>query len=362
MSRWVIPILVAFLGSGLVVVAFTPLARRIAVRFGLVDHPGGRDYKWHTEPTAYVGGLVIAGTLILAAIPALIAVPSATKIMAILVGAGWCAAVGLWDDWRPLRWIPKLIPTVGGGVLLWVAGIRTGVVGLPAVDFLLLVLWVVVVTHALNVIDNMDGVAVGLACVGALGVLAIAVTTGQPRVAIVAAAVAGACLGFLPFNFRPATVFLGDSGSLFLGFLLASLPLILDLPGSSRPARVVVPLLLVGVPLFNTMLVVVSRRRRGVRITVGATDGLAHRLMLFRLDRNSAAMVFWVAAAMLATAAWFVADAPPVAAALAGAAYLLTSVILVAWFEAITPVAVPVRSEVVRRESERAAGEFPPGR
>jgi UDP-GlcNAc:undecaprenyl-phosphate/decaprenyl-phosphate GlcNAc-1-phosphate transferase len=356
MNRWALPILVTFLGCGLIVVYLTPPARRIAFRFGLVDHPGGRDYKWHTEPTAFVGGLVVAGALIVAVVPLLLTMPSGTKIVAILIGAGLCAAVGLWDDRRPLAWTPKLIPPVAGAVLLWMAGIRTGVFGEPVADFLLLVLWVVVVTHALNVIDNMDGVAVGLAGVSALGVVAIALATGQPRVAIAAAAVAGACLGFLPFNFRPATVFLGDSGALFLGFILASLPLLLDLPGRSKPARPAVPVLLVGVPLFNTMLVVVSRWRRRVRITVGGTDGLAHRLVLVGIDRNAAAMVFWAAAALLATAAWFIAAAPPVAAVLTSAGYLIASVIGVAWFESIAPIAVAVRSP---REN-LSAGETPP--
>jgi UDP-GlcNAc:undecaprenyl-phosphate/decaprenyl-phosphate GlcNAc-1-phosphate transferase len=187
-------------------------------------------------------------------------------------------------------------------------------------------------------------------------VVALALATGQPRVAIAAAAVAGACLGFLPFNFRPATVFLGDSGALFLGFILASLPLLLDLPGRSKPARVAVPVLLVGVPLFNTMLVVVSRWRRRVRITVGGTDGLAHRLVLFGLDRNGAAMVFWAAAALLATASWFIAAAPPIAAALTAAGYLIASVIGVAWLESIAPIAVAVRSP----REDLPGGETPP--
>lgn len=358
MNRWAIPILIAFSGSGLVVLALTPLARRAAIRLGLVDRPGGQDYKWHSEPTAYVGGIVIAGALILAAIPVMLAVPSSTKITAILVGASLCAAIGLLDDWRPLKWIPKLIPTLGGGVLLWVAGIRTGIGGHPVADFVLLLVWVVVVTHALNVIDNMDGVAIGLAAVGALGVVAVAVTTGQPRVAVAAGAVAGACLGFLPYNFRPATVFLGDSGTLFLGFILASLPLLLDLPGSSRTARVAVPVLLVGVPLFNTILVVISRWRRRARITVGGTDGVAHRMILFGLDRNSAAAVFWVTAALLTLAAWFVVEVPSLAAVPASA-YLALSALGVVFLESSAPIAVPVPARAIAGTEVRFAEEPP---
>jgi UDP-GlcNAc:undecaprenyl-phosphate GlcNAc-1-phosphate transferase len=287
-----------FTGAAGLVAALAPLARSLAHRVGLVDRPGGQDYKWHQRPTAYLGGAVIALVVIVMVLVDRIGGASADQLTVILLGGLLCGAIGLWDDWRSLGAGPKLAATVIGALAVWGVGVRVTFTGNPAVDLVLTMTWIVVVTHAVNVIDNMDGVAVGLAALAALGVFAIAAQSGQTRVALFAAAVAGACIGFLPFNFRPASMFLGDAGTLFLGFILASMALVLDLPGGARLTRATVHVLLLAVPIFNTILVVISRRRHGRRITVGGTDGLAHRLVALGLSRNQAALVFWMAGAL----------------------------------------------------------------
>jgi UDP-GlcNAc:undecaprenyl-phosphate GlcNAc-1-phosphate transferase len=303
-----------FLGSALLVAALTPLARRLAHRIGMVDRPGGQIYKWHQHPTAYLGGVAIA--LVVALVVAVVLMTSlsgagstrALALTAILAGGLVCGAVGAWDDWKSLGVKAKVTPTLVGAVAVWGVGIRVGLTGVPVVDFLLTVAWIVVITHAINVIDNMDGVAVGLCALAALAVFTISVSTRQPEVALLAAAVAGACLGFLGFNFRPATVFLGDAGTLFLGFVLASLVLAVDLPGASRFTRGALPLLVMGVPIFNTAVVIVSRMRGGRRITVGGTDGVAHRLVARGLSRNQATVVFWVAGFVVGAGAFAAAE------------------------------------------------------
>jgi UDP-GlcNAc:undecaprenyl-phosphate/decaprenyl-phosphate GlcNAc-1-phosphate transferase len=324
-----------FGGSAVITVALTPIARRLAHRFGLVDRPGGQSYKWHHKPTAYLGGLVIAVAVVVVGILGTRGQSSLDRATVILLGGLVCAGVGAWDDWRSLGVGPKLLPTLAGGAAVWMAGVRVGLSGNAVVDLTLTVAWIVVVTHAVNVIDNMDGVAVGLAAISATGVFAIAAASGQTLVAMMAAAVAGASLGFAPFNFRTATVFLGDAGTLFLGFMLASLALSLDLQGGAELSRLTVPSLLLGVPIFNTVVVVLARSRAGRKITVGATDGVAHRLVALGLSRGFAALAFWSAGALLAGLAVLVSTAERVTATVVACAVVVSGAIALALFEKV---------------------------
>jgi UDP-GlcNAc:undecaprenyl-phosphate/decaprenyl-phosphate GlcNAc-1-phosphate transferase len=329
--------IVWFAGSAALAFGLTPLARSLAHRIGLVDRPGGQSYKWHQRPTAYLGGAAIAlAVVVMALLPR--TRPPADQVTVILLGGLVCGAVGLWDDWRSLRVGPKLGATFAGGIAVWTVGVRVALTGSLAIDFVLTVAWVVVVTHAVNVIDNMDGVAVGLVAVSATAVFTIAILGGETRVALMAAVIAGACVGFLPFNVGPATVFLGDAGTLFLGFVLASLALALDLPGRGSLVRASVPVILLGVPIFNAALVVVSRRRSGRPIVVGATDGVAHRLVARGLTRTQAAVAFWLSGAALAGVSFAVSRASE-SVALAIDAGLLAIAIAALWaFERADPL------------------------
>jgi UDP-GlcNAc:undecaprenyl-phosphate GlcNAc-1-phosphate transferase len=336
--------LVALGGCALLVALLTPPARAAAHRLGLVDHPDGRDYKWHGNPTAYLGGIVIMLIVIGISVGIVLSRsdPPRRQFLAILGGAALCGAIGAWDDWRPLGWTAKLLPVVAAASLLWVSGIRSALTGIPDIDFLITVLWVVGVTHALNIIDNMDGVAAGLAAIASLGVFVIAVGTAQWRVAMMAAALCGACLGFLPFNTRGATMFLGDAGTLFLGFLLSALGLVLNLSGAARLTRFAVPVLLLAVPLFNMVLVIVSRVRRRRPVVRGATDGMSHRLILMGLGPTAAAAVFWISGAVMAAAAVATLHLP-LAATLAESVGLgICGVTMVALFERVYGRTEPV--------------------
>jgi UDP-GlcNAc:undecaprenyl-phosphate GlcNAc-1-phosphate transferase len=324
-----------FGGSAAITVVLTPFARRLAHRFGIVDRPGGQSYKWHHAPTAYLGGLVIALAVLVVGILGTRGQSSLDRATVILLGGLVCAGVGAWDDWRSLGVGPKLLPTLAGGAIVWMAGVRVGLSGNPVVDLTLTLAWIVVVTHAVNVIDNMDGVAVGLAAISATGVFAIAAASGQTRVALMAAAVAGASLGFAPFNFRTATVFLGDAGTLFLGFMLASLALALDIQGGAALTRVTVPSLLLGVPIFNTVLVVLSRSRGGRKITVGGTDGIAHRLVALGLSRGFAALAFWSLGALLAGLAVLVSKATVGTATVVAFSVVVSGAIALELFEKV---------------------------
>src|SRR4051812_9432138 len=206
---------VAFVGAALLV----PVIRRVALRYGIADHPGRG--KLNTVVTPTLGGVGI----LLVALAACVLLPQWTaKGAAILLGAAVVGGVGLVDDVRTLGPAPRLAVEVAAATLAFSMGARVALVG-GVGDWALTVLWLVVVTNAFNLLDNMDGAAGGVGCTIAIALAIAAVVDGQFFVAGLAAVVAGACLGFLLHNWHPARIFMGDAGSLFIGFLLASIAL-----------------------------------------------------------------------------------------------------------------------------------------
>ena len=252
----------------------TPLAARLAHRFDVLDHPV--DHKTHRETTPYLGGLAVAiGLLLVAAF----AGGASGELMTVLLGALVLAGVGLVDDVRGLSPLIRLAFEVVAALALWTVGIRAGVLDTPWVDLPITVLWVVAVTNAMNFIDNMDGLAASVAVASTFGVAAIAASNGDYLVASFALAVAGACLGFLRYNAPPARIFLGDAGSMLLGFLIAALTLKLDLPVGAALPRALSTVLLAAVPLFDLTLVVVARVRGHRPVYKGGADHVSHRLL-----------------------------------------------------------------------------------
>ena len=198
-------------------------------------------------------------------------------------------------------------------------------------DLPLTIAWVIVVTNSVNLLDNMDGLAPGVAAMSALAFFAISAYEGHMLVASVAIALAGACLGFLRHNFPPARVFLGDAGSLLIGFVLAALGLNLDLIGQEGVLRVAVPMLALAVPLFDTLLVISARISEGRPIFVGGTDHASHRLAALGLSHAWVALfAIWLQAvcSSLAFALHVASDAVILTGALVAA--VATTVALVA--------------------------------
>ena len=314
------------------VVSATPLARRLAIRMEFFDRPAARSD--HSRPIPLLGGpalwIGVVGSLLIFGARA-----GSVGIVAILVGATWISLVGVWDDRRTLRVRSKffgqvvaLMVLLAGGVqVLWIA---PAWVNLPVTAF-----WVLGITNAFNLLDNMDGLSGGIGAVAAGAFLVLAILNGQPHVAVVAAAVCGACLGFLIYNFYPARIFMGDSGSLFLGFLLAACGIEIGFPRNVPWVTWMVPVLVMGVPILDTTLVVVSRLRRGLNpFTSPGRDHLSHRLCEAGLSRRQAVLTLYLVALLLAAAAVVVSlsDAR-VAYAIGGVVGLGGSVALV-WFEA----------------------------
>jgi len=301
-----------------------PIARVGALRFGITDRPANG--KVHSVPTPYLGGVAVAAAVLGAGVLG----GWRGDAMAILGAALLVACVGLVDDVRTAKPSLRLTVEAVAACIAFAAGARVNLLGGGA-DLALTVVWLVVLTNAYNLLDNMDACASSIIAVSAAALLAAAALGDQVLVGTLAAAVAGAATGFLVYNWHPAHIFLGDAGSLFLGFLVSAVALKLRFPTSHATGVAAVGL--VAAPaLFDTTLVVVSRARAGRPIYVGGTDHTSHRLVRLGLAPRAVALLLalvtatcgfvGVAVGRGALAIW-TAVPPLVLLAVAGFAYLL---------------------------------------
>lgn len=267
--------LAAFAIASVATYLATPIAIAIAFRTKFFDLPVG--YKGHKSPTPYLGGTaIIVG--ILAAVASVRGLGSTH--WTIIAGAVGIWAMGTLDDKVNLPISLRTLVEVGIAVLLWDTGRGWGVFHNGPADLALTVLWVVGVMNAFNLMDNMDGASASIAAVSAIGAGALALMSGDAVLASLSFAVAGACFGFLPRNLaRPARIFMGDGGSLLLGLLVARVTMAAVTRQYLGPKGVIVAALLVGLVIFDTTLVVISRRRAGMNVLSGGRDHLTHRLV-----------------------------------------------------------------------------------
>jgi UDP-GlcNAc:undecaprenyl-phosphate GlcNAc-1-phosphate transferase len=298
MPKDLLAFLIAFFAS----VGLTAPVRQLALRVGLVDKPGPR--KVHLKPIPLLGGVAIYCGFVLAVLITMHA-PTSGQIISILAGATLLALIGFLDDGGLLHHQVKLfvaMPVAAG--LLLASGIRAHLVsafvpGLAGVvlDGCLTVLWVVGITASFSILDHMDGLCSGIAAVGALFFTLAANQGGQVMVRTLGAATLGAALGFLGWNFNPAKIFMGDGGAMFLGYLMAVLSLKLRPEGPASQIGWLVPLLILGVPIFDTTLVSISRSRRGlIPFTSPGKDHTAHRLANLGLGQRGAVLALYALA------------------------------------------------------------------
>jgi UDP-GlcNAc:undecaprenyl-phosphate GlcNAc-1-phosphate transferase len=258
------------------VVALVPLCRRFALARGICDAP--EPGKVHRDPTPYLGGVSIAVSAVLCSLLLPGWKSEAEDAALILMAACVVALAGLLDDVRQLGPMPRLLVELGAASIAVSAGARIQVFG-EAIDVVLSVLALVVLTNSFNLLDNMDSAASGIAATIAAALAVTALLGGQTLVGGLAVVVAAASLGFLVYNWHPASIFMGDAGSLFLGFLLAVIALKLRTGVGHFPSAVAA-VLLVAPAVLDTTLVVISRVRSGRPIYIGGTDHSSHRLML----------------------------------------------------------------------------------
>jgi UDP-GlcNAc:undecaprenyl-phosphate GlcNAc-1-phosphate transferase len=289
--------LLAFVAAGATAVALTPLLRMVATALGVVAHP--KDDRWHSLTVPLLGGIAICVGVLVAVLVS--GHPGRGLLLALGAGVGFLG-VGLVDDVYGLRPVMKLTVQIAVACIMVSLGVSLQWTTSPAVNALITILWIVGTANAFNLLDNMDGLCAGIALVTAL---ALCLTVGTDvGVFACAAAVAGASAGFLWFNFKPASIFMGDAGSLFLGSTLGVLAVV----GEPRAPRgvvsaIAVPVLLMLIPIFDTTFVTVSRKLSSRRVSVGGRDHTSHRLVALGLSERQAVLVLCGLAALAGAAA-----------------------------------------------------------
>jgi UDP-GlcNAc:undecaprenyl-phosphate GlcNAc-1-phosphate transferase len=303
--------------------------RALALRVGMVDLPGPR--KVHLEPIPLLGGLAIYGGVLLGAL-LVFRGPALEQIEGILAGATLIAAVGILDDRGLLHHQIKLFVgmPLAGGILLFsgihaqvfsvLIGGRTGFV----LDGALTLLWVVGITASFSILDHMDGLCAGVAAMASAFFALLAYLNGQVLVTVLAAAVLGASTGFLRWNFKPAKIFMGDGGAMFLGFMMATLGLKLRMDVAGHLSAWLAPLLILGATIFDTTLVTISRSRRGLLpFATPGKDHAAHRLANLGLGHRGAVLGMYFLGGIGGAAGVLITYLRPSGAALVGGLTLL---------------------------------------
>lgn len=297
---------IVFAGVLLLAVLSVPQARRLGLRLSIIDQPDAMR-KVHKVPTPRMGGVAISLSTLAVA---LLLRGVFRELGSILIGATLVSFLGFWDDRFNLGAGAKLGGQLLAAVLLIATGVTVRLFPFRILDYLLTTFWVVGITNAMNLLDNMDGLSAGIAAIAAAHFSLLCALSGQYLVGALAVAVMAACIGFLIYNWNPATIFMGDSGSLFLGFTLAALGIKLRFPDNVPFVTWMIPLLVLGVPIFDTTLVTFSRLRRGLNpLSTPGTDHTSHRLTYAGMTQREAVFLLYIAAFVFGLLAIFVTRA-----------------------------------------------------
>jgi len=280
-----------------------PLIIRLSHKVGALDRP--HTYKTHQEPVALLGGVGIY-IAFAATVFTVLRFPEPAQFMdifAIVAGGFLVLILGVVDGFKPIWAVAKLGVLLIVTMLLSRFGVRITLTGIWGVDLALTLMWIAGVSSAMNSMDNMDGAAGGTAAIASFWTFYVSWYTGawgQPHVSFVAIALMGACLGFLRYNWSPARIFLGDNGSLLLGFLLAALTVQCGWSRGDRIKAIIVPCAILCVPLYDITLSTVLRIVRGVvknpveAIVYCGRDHLSHRLVALGLSKREAVLVLYL--------------------------------------------------------------------
>jgi UDP-GlcNAc:undecaprenyl-phosphate GlcNAc-1-phosphate transferase len=351
MSQYLPLIILAFLAAFVA----TPLIGRVAFHTGFIDEP--RPHKMHVRPMPLLGGLAIYIALFLVLSIALFRVNFASElieVIAIAVGATLLMLVGLWDDRSGIAPRAKLLAQVAAALIVAAAGLQVHLFPWPAVNFAITLLWFVGITNAINLMDNMDGLAAGTSAVSALFFTILAAAAGQGLVASLAAAVTGASLGFLYYNIPPAMIFMGDTGSLLLGFLLAVIGIKYSPIALPSGSTWMAPIVVLGLPVFDTTLVTFSRLISRRPVSQGGTDHTSHRLARLGLGINRAVLTMYLVAGALGILAIFMTQSSPATATILFIALLMMGLVGLLILERARPIPSTNPLVVILAEDEQA--------
>ncbi len=268
----------------------TYAVRAFALKNGYVARP--KSDRWHKKPTAMLGGIAI---YFATAAAYLLLVPVTFESLVVMGGGTFLFLLGLIDDLVTIRPYQKLIGQLIGAGILVLSGLKLPLTGFEIVDIWITVFWVIGITNAINLLDNMDGLAAGISAIAALSLAINFASNGLTNELLLTSALIGALIGFLIYNFNPASIFMGDCGSMFIGFMLSGTVLLNQVGGRSRGivAILAVPVLILFVPIFDTTFVTVLRKLWGRKASQGGRDHTSHRLVALGLSERTAVLMLY---------------------------------------------------------------------
>ena len=271
-------------------VLLTYAVRAFSHRFGQVAKP--KSDRWHKRPTAMLGGV---GIFLATLAGYLIFVPKSPQSLVIIGASSWLFLVGLVDDLLNIKPYQKLFGQLIGAIFVVGFGLTLPITGNGLIDIWITVFWIVGITNAINLLDNMDGLAAGITAIAASSLAFGLSSNGQSGELLLVSVFIGALVGFLVYNFNPASIFMGDCGSMFIGFLLSASVLLSESGGRSRGIFTIlaVPVLILFVPIFDTTFVTVLRKIWGRKASQGGRDHTSHRLVALGLSERSAVLMLY---------------------------------------------------------------------
>ncbi|MDR1027930.1 MAG: undecaprenyl/decaprenyl-phosphate alpha-N-acetylglucosaminyl 1-phosphate transferase [Clostridiales Family XIII bacterium] len=313
-------VILCFVASFALTALLTPVAIRVSARIGAIDVPKD-DRRMHNEPVPRFGGMAIflSATVLFILIRMVFhtLIPlgeqggePTEKIFAVVMGGVLIYIVGVVDDLKNLKALTKFICQIVCAAVVFFLGVRIPTISLLGLDFtgetpgdlivsfIVTVVWIVIITNTINLIDGLDGLAGGVAAIASLSIAYAAYIHGHYAVTLCMVALAGAAAGFLPFNFYPAKIFMGDSGAMFLGFMLATVSLISPAKGATAVATLV-PVLVLGVPIFDVLFAVLRRLSKGRPIFSADKGHLHHQLAYIGMgQRRTVLMLYGISGVM----------------------------------------------------------------
>lgn len=326
--------ILSFIMSAIISFVLTPIVRRIAIKTGAMDIPKD-NRRVHKEPMPLIGGLAIFFAVI---IVTLIFLPLTREIISMIIGSAIIVMGGIIDDYKELSPKKKFLFELIAGIVLIIGGIKIDFITNPfSKDIALLDLkwlsipvtlfWIVGITNTLNFIDGLDGLSAGVAMISSLTLMIVAGKFGYSNIIILSAAMAGACLGFLPFNFNPAKIFMGDTGALFLGFMLSAIT-IEGVMKSVATIAIVAPILILSVPIFDTTFAIFRRLLNGQSIVAADKGHLHHRLLSRGFSQRKSVLILYGISALFGVIAILVSQANSKQAVYLSIALLLATVLI----------------------------------
>jgi UDP-GlcNAc:undecaprenyl-phosphate GlcNAc-1-phosphate transferase len=292
--------LLSFLAALVTSSLSVPFLKKIAFRYSILDHPV-QSHKTHVKPIPYLGGIAIVLPIVLLTILGPIVAPISqeiwTRAILVVIPGLILSVVGLVDDMNNVsalsRFIIQSSVATVISLLLIESDYSVSITSNDYFNFLISILWIVGITNAMNFIDNLDGGAAGITLISSFTIFLLAIHGNQHLIAAFSLTISGASLGFLYWNRNPASIYLGDSGALFIGLMLSVLLLQFEPTTSSLLSAVTIPIFVLAIPIIDTTVVVISRLLRGVSIFQGGRDHLSHRLIASGRSRKEAAVILW---------------------------------------------------------------------